>query len=151
MTDPSWKTNSKKSQCCLVYPQVLGTVITSYPHAETREGHCKKVHLRKKRLKSKLRRKYVLNLLNEPPHLARLSSRGVEIGATENNSSERQGGGLEPGITRLQVQHPNNSDTPPPRWNSLLSLKTLPARSVQLIFSCSDLTKKYLYSFLGQL
>ena len=33
---------------------------------------CKKIHLRKKRLESKLRRKYGLNLLNEPQHFAEI-------------------------------------------------------------------------------
>ena len=42
-------------------------------------------------------------------------SRGVELGAIENKSSEWQGGGLGPGTTRLQVQHPNHSATPPPQ------------------------------------
>ena len=40
-------------------------------------------------------------------------SRGVELGATENKSREWQDGGLEPGA-RLQVQHPNYSNSPPP-------------------------------------
>ena len=35
-------------------------------------GRCAlKIHLRKKRLESKLRRKYVLNLLNEPQNLTK--------------------------------------------------------------------------------
>lgn len=33
-----------------------------------------KVHLQKKRLESKIRRKYILNLLNEPQHLAKLKT-----------------------------------------------------------------------------
>ena len=33
-------------------------------------------------------------------------SRGVELRATQNKSSQWQGGGLEPGTTRFQVQHP---------------------------------------------
>ena len=33
---------------------------------------CKKIHLRKKRLESKLRRKYGLNLLNEPQNFAEI-------------------------------------------------------------------------------
>ena len=33
-------------------------------------------------------------------------NKGVEIGVTEIKSSERQGGGFEPGTTRLQVQRP---------------------------------------------
>ena len=36
-------------------------------------------------------------------------SHGVELGVTDNKSSEWQGGGLEPRTTRLQVQHPNQS------------------------------------------
>ena len=40
-------------------------------------------------------------------------SRGVELGATENKSIEWQDGGLEP-RARLQVQHPNYSNSPPP-------------------------------------
>ena len=36
---------------------------------------------------------------------------GVELGATENKSNELQGGGIEPGTTRLQAQHPNHSAT----------------------------------------
>ena len=40
-------------------------------------------------------------------------SRGVELGATENKSREWRDGGLEPGA-RLQVQHPNYSNSPPP-------------------------------------
>ena len=40
-------------------------------------------------------------------------SRGVELGATENKSREWQDGGLEPGA-RLQVQHPNYSNSPSP-------------------------------------
>ena len=41
-------------------------------------------------------------------------SRGVRLGVTMNKSSEWQDGGLEPGTTRLQVQHPIHSVTPPP-------------------------------------
>ena len=41
-------------------------------------------------------------------------SQGVELGATENKSNAWQGGGLEPGTTRLQVQHPNYLAKPPP-------------------------------------
>ena len=33
-------------------------------------------------------------------------SRGVELRATQNKSSQWQGGGLEHGTTRFQVQHP---------------------------------------------
>ena len=33
-----------------------------------------KIHLRKKRRESKLHRKYVLNLLNEPQHLAEIET-----------------------------------------------------------------------------
>ena len=40
-------------------------------------------------------------------------SRGVELGVTENKSREWRDGGLEPGA-RLQVQHPNYSNSPPP-------------------------------------
>ena len=40
-------------------------------------------------------------------------SREVELRATEKKYSEWQGGGPEPGITRLQVQHPNHLTTPP--------------------------------------
>ena len=40
-------------------------------------------------------------------------SRGVELGATENKSREWRDRGLEPGA-RLQVQHPNYSNSPPP-------------------------------------
>ena len=35
---------------------------------------CKKIHLRKRRLESKLRGKYVLNLVNEPQHLAEIKT-----------------------------------------------------------------------------
>ena len=42
-------------------------------------------------------------------------SRGVELRAIENKSSEWQGGGLGPRTTRLQVHHPNHSATPPPQ------------------------------------
>ena len=40
----------------------------------------------------------------------------VELEVTENKSNTWQGGGHEPGTTRLQVQHPNHSATPPPWW-----------------------------------
>ena len=41
-------------------------------------------------------------------------SQGVQLGVTGNKSNEWQGRGLEPWTTRLQVQHPNHSATPPP-------------------------------------
>ena len=40
----------------------------------------------------------------------------VELEVTENESNKWQGGGLEPGTTRLQVKHPKHSATPPPWW-----------------------------------
>ena len=39
--------------------------------------------------------------------------REIELGATEDKSSEWQGGGLEPETTRLQDHHRNHSATPP--------------------------------------
>ena len=44
-------------------------------------------------------------------------SQEVELGAIENKSREWQGGGLEPGTTRLQVQRPNHSTTRLPNCN----------------------------------
>ena len=41
---------------------------------ETSSLGCKKSSYEKKRLQSKLRRKYVLNLLNEPKHLAKIKT-----------------------------------------------------------------------------
>ena len=40
-------------------------------------------------------------------------TRRVDLGATENKSSEWQGGGLEPGTTRFQVQRPSYLVIPP--------------------------------------
>ena len=57
-------------------------------------GRCAlKIHLRKKRLESKLRRKYVLNLLNEPQNLTK---RNLE---TSLNSKRRRNK-----FTRMKAQ-----------------------------------------------
>ena len=39
---------------------------------------------------------------------------GVEFGATEDKSIQWQGGGLEPGTSGLQVQHPTTRPRSPP-------------------------------------
>ena len=41
--------------------------------------------------------------------------RGVEFGATEDKSIHWQGGGFEPGTSRLQVQRPTTKPRSPPR------------------------------------
>ena len=48
---------------------------------------------------------------------------GVEFGATEDKSIQWQGGGLEPGTSGLQVQHPNHKATPNDILDILPTLK----------------------------
>ena len=57
-------------------------------------GRCAlKIHLRKKRLESKLRRKYVLKLLNEPQNL---TERNLETSLNSNRRSNK--------FTRMKAQ-----------------------------------------------
>ena len=58
----------------IVYISEWWWVISHYETWKKEEKGPGKIHLRKKRVESKLRRKYVLNLLNEPQNLAEIKT-----------------------------------------------------------------------------
>ena len=81
---------------------------------------CKKFIYEKKRLKSKLRRKYVLNLLSEPQHLAKIKTPKLHKFASK-------------GVTNLRERKLKNN------WLKLRENKQKYAENVHVSFSMSRL------------